>query len=371
MYVPLLNDRACVAPLRWLVYALVVAGLYILYRQLLPQPIPRIAYNKSAAASLFGDAPDLVRTIGRTGEFGPWCAAQIAKAGAPLCQVFVRPFSRPWVLVADFREAQDILGRRTVPVRGQDADFDKSTFITDSMRCLGEFHGTLRASTGGERFKRGRALVQDLMAPAFLYSVAGPIVHGKALQLVQLLETKMRLAGGRPFRVEADLDSVALDVMLHSSLGEAFDQTSLGPQLESISRMTTSDVQSGHVDEPVVFPEAPAGEFIAAVRSVPHVIEGSIASLAPRLTTWWWKKQSWYKNIFILKDQYIGVQTRKPSGYYRDWNVRSAIAQITRRVEQEAERQGCAPDHMMDIVADEASPPRLLLAWYVALTKST
>lgn len=360
----LLTESPWVAPLGYfLVHSLVLIGAFVVYRQLLlPQPIPGIAYNASAAASLLGDAPDMARAVKDTGEFGPWCAAQIVKAGAPLCQVFVRPFAKPWVLLADFREAQDILGRRTVPThKDEDADFDKSTFITDSMHVLGDFHGTLRASTRGSDFKRGRALIQDLMAPTFLQNVVGPTVHGKAMELVQLLETKMRLADGRPFRIEADLDSVALDVMLHLSFGGKFDQTSLGPQLDTVSGMTTSDIPDGYIDEPVTFPVTHAGAFIATVRSVPDVIESYIASVAPRLKLWWWKKQSWYKAISSLKNDYFRAQIRKALGHYRDGEVRSAVAHMMIRVEREAERQGCAPElsrHATDVVADEA---RILL----------
>lgn len=169
----------------YLVSSLLIIGLYGLYRQLLSKPLPGIPYNTLSASSLLGDGPDMARTVGATGEFGPWCAAHIAKAGAPLCQVFVRPFSRPWVLLADFREAHDILARRTAPAR--DADFDKSSFITNSMSCLGEFHAAMRASTREDGFRSNRALMQDLMAPKFLHGVIGPVVHGKGLELVRLL----------------------------------------------------------------------------------------------------------------------------------------------------------------------------------------
>ncbi|KAI0977564.1 hypothetical protein F4678DRAFT_455715 [Xylaria arbuscula] len=90
--------------------ALLVIGPYALYRHFLPKPLPGIPYN--AAASIVGDSLDMARTVAATGEFGPWCAAQIVKAGAPVCQVFVQPLAKPWVLVADYRESYDILARR-------------------------------------------------------------------------------------------------------------------------------------------------------------------------------------------------------------------------------------------------------------------
>ncbi|KAJ4347463.1 hypothetical protein N0V85_009763, partial [Neurospora sp. IMI 360204] len=93
-------------------------GLYSLYQWLLPKPIPGIAYNSQAAKSLLGDAPAMVKEVSATGEFRVWCAKQMKQMNSPLCQIFIRPFSKPWVLLADFREAKDILTRRK--------EFDKS-----------------------------------------------------------------------------------------------------------------------------------------------------------------------------------------------------------------------------------------------------
>ncbi|KAI1199823.1 hypothetical protein F5X97DRAFT_295498 [Nemania serpens] len=49
--------------------------VYLLYRRLLPKPIPGIPYNLEAAKQLFGDASDMFREVRVTGEFGVWCAA--------------------------------------------------------------------------------------------------------------------------------------------------------------------------------------------------------------------------------------------------------------------------------------------------------
>ncbi len=85
---------------------------YSLYRWLLPKPIPGIAYNPNATKSLLGDAPGMIKEVKLTGEFRVWCAKQVKLMNSPICQVFIRPFSKPWVLLADFRESKDILMRR-------------------------------------------------------------------------------------------------------------------------------------------------------------------------------------------------------------------------------------------------------------------
>ncbi|KAI1366774.1 cytochrome P450 [Xylaria arbuscula] len=335
----------------YVVPALLVIGLFALYRQLLPKPLPGIAYSASSASSLFGDAVDMARTVGATGEFGPWCASQVAKAGTPLYQVFVRPFAKPWILLADYPEAHDILARRTAPSR--DADFDKSSFLTDNMRCLGDFTAALRACPDTGRFRAKRALMQDLMAPSFLHGIMGPIVHAKGTELVGLLATKMRLAGGRPFDIRADLDCVAMDVMLQFAFATNFDETCLGPQIELVSGLAASDVPDGHIDDPVVFPEAPVGSFVASVRKAPGIVEALINSVLPQLNSWWWEKQSWYKEIFIQRNKVIGEQFQKAFRTYRGGEAQSAAEHMLMREEREAEKQGRAPELETNVLIEE------------------
>ncbi|KAI8630507.1 cytochrome P450 [Xylariaceae sp. FL1651] len=320
------------------VIALLFIGAYVLYRQSLPKPLPTIPFNAASAASVLGDGLDMARTVAATGEFGPWCAAQIEKVGAPICQVFVQPFAKPWVLVADYRESYDILARRTAPSR--DADFDKSSFITGNMSCLGEFHAAFMATKTGDAFRSHRALIQDLMTPSFLHGVMAPVVYGKALELVALLEAKMRLSGGRPFSARADLDCLAMDVMLYFAFGEYYNKTSLGPQTEIIANLTTADMPGGQIDEPVPFPEAPAGDFVDAVRAAPGVVEACINSLFPRLSLWWWQKQSWYKKIFSQRDHVLSEQFAKALEAYRGGKIHSGAEHMLMRAEREAEKQG-------------------------------
>ncbi|KAI1126735.1 cytochrome P450 [Nemania abortiva] len=347
----LVSGHPWTASLVYFIPALVVLGLYLLYRQLLPKPIPGIAYNAASAASIFGDGADMARTVGETGEFGPWCAAQIEKSGEAICQVFVQPLGKPWVLLADFHEAYDILSRRTAPSR--DADFDKSRFITENMNCLGDFHAAFRATTRGDHFRNNRALIQDLMTPTFLNGSMGPMVHEKGMQFVRLMEAKMRLAGGRPFDIRADIDRVALDVVLYFAFMEEFDESSLGPQVDLMSRLTPSDVPGGNIDAPVTFPEAPEGPLLNALRVAPSVVEHLMNSLFPRLNLWWWRKHSWYQKTFSDKYRVIRGQFKKALKNYHGGEVRSAAEHMLMREEREAERQGRAAELGSDILVDE------------------
>jgi hypothetical protein len=53
-------------------------------------------------------------------------------------QMFMRPLGKPWVVLTDFREAQDILTTRR-------DEFDRSSFTTEVFGpLLPEFHAVVR-----------------------------------------------------------------------------------------------------------------------------------------------------------------------------------------------------------------------------------
>ncbi|XWX00407.1 hypothetical protein V2A60_008427 [Cordyceps javanica] len=63
-----------------------------------------------------------------------------------------------------------------------------------------------------------------------------------SLRLIDLWRQKSRVAGGRPFDVNEDLDHSALDGMLSFVFDEQFEHTALGPQLEAVSKLDASTV---------------------------------------------------------------------------------------------------------------------------------
>jgi len=145
------------------VIGILAIAIYVAYRLALPKPIPGIPYNKEAVNSIFGDVPALVRAVSETNEIWRWLAAQAAKHNSPTVQVFAKPFAKPWVCVTDFREAQDIMVRRT-------EEFDKSSFVGDLfIGVLPDHHISKQSSD--PKFKANRMLIRDLVSPSFLNDV--------------------------------------------------------------------------------------------------------------------------------------------------------------------------------------------------------
>lgn len=96
-----------------LLSAVVLSVGYYLYRAALPKPIPGIPYNESSAKRILGDAMEAITYQKETGDMMQWITNQVLKHNQPVIQLFMRPFGKPWVVVSDFRETQDICVRRT------------------------------------------------------------------------------------------------------------------------------------------------------------------------------------------------------------------------------------------------------------------
>lgn len=80
--------------------------LFLLYRAALPKPIPGIPYNHASAKSPLGDIPGMMKYRKETRQTFMWMTEQCKQLNAPMIQLFVKPFSLPWVIVTDARECQ-------------------------------------------------------------------------------------------------------------------------------------------------------------------------------------------------------------------------------------------------------------------------
>lgn len=320
-----------------------VVTLYLLYQWLLPKPLLGIAYNEEATKSLWGDEPALARYLSANGEFSSWLGEQCLKLGSPVCQVFIHPFSMPWILVADFHEAQDILMRRT--------EFEKPQFLIDGLQALGDFHA--RYKTGDDAFRARRQLRQDLMAPKFLNTYFGPFSYSKGLDLVKLFELKSTLANGRPFRVREDFARAVLDMMLYHAFGETYDESALDPQLELLSKTTLSSITEGPIDEPVDFEEAPRSFFLELLHETAEIMERTTISPTPQLSFWWWTKQGWYKKIVAERHRVMSAQLRKAAENVRKGKIKSALDHMMMREQAAAIKQGREPRLISQNMSDE------------------
>ncbi|KAF3346041.1 Protein artemis [Verticillium dahliae VDG2] len=152
-----------ITPLVVTVLLLVPLTLYILQR-----PIPSIPHAPWAVLTT-----DLPALIAHPTTGFAYLKSLPTTHQTPLRQVWLKPFSRPYLLLADYREARDILTRRR--------EWDRSDY---SISILGgvapRHHINLKH---GPAWRYHRALLADTMAPAFLHAVAAPEIYRSATAL--------------------------------------------------------------------------------------------------------------------------------------------------------------------------------------------
>lgn len=243
---------------------------YFMYRAALPKPIPGIPYDKQAANRILGSVPDALRARQEDGVFS-FLAAQIVKHNSPVVQVFMRPFGKPWVIISDFREAQDIMVRRT-------REFDRSAFFGDFIvPLLSDMHAALPT---GDEWRAHRRLVADTMSAGFLQEVAGPQIYSSFLSTMDVWKEKMRLARGHPFKVSDDIFRGALDVIWAAAFGSEIGTSKT--QLQLLSQLDSIDIPQD-VDAAVAIPAARDPEAFEALITLTDSMEIPVNSPMPRL----------------------------------------------------------------------------------------
>jgi hypothetical protein len=143
--------------------AVIVVATYLAYRWALPKPIPGVPYDESARNSLFGNLPELLSMLRTTGRARPYFTAHVKKHQSALTQVWMGPLMKPVLILADFREAQDVLLRRT-------REFDHGPMGSAPFANVIPNHH-LAMTSADPRFKGNKELVRDLMTPNFLHEV--------------------------------------------------------------------------------------------------------------------------------------------------------------------------------------------------------
>ncbi|KAH8603176.1 cytochrome P450 [Bisporella sp. PMI_857] len=294
----------------------IIISLYLCYRWALPKPIPGIPYNKEAAGSLFGDIGPMVKRTAKTNELYDWMTAQNIKLQPPIIQLFIRPLGKPWVVITDFREAQDVLVRRT-------KEFDKSDWLGNVS---------------------GGVMPESVMGIGFLHNVAVPHIYNVYLDLLQLWQQKSRLAQGHPFAAAYDINRAALDAIWTIVFGADSSNSTTKTQLEFYSPIKAVDLPN-HKDAEVVLPRAPCPSAIQSIIAFTQSIETSLKSPVPRLAHWALRQTSAMKNAFSVKEEFIKEEIEKALQRFKgklekECDVRCAVDDILRREILLAEKEG-------------------------------
>lgn len=338
----------------WFTLACVFTWLLYKFSLLIPlRPLHGIPYNEEITHTIFGDLSNMWSEVSKSNDICAWLLRQTQKRDSPLYQVFIRPFSKPSVLLTDYWEASDIVLRRF-------REFDRTHFTHDVFSgVLPDHH--IHMPTG-PRWKAHRRLLQDLMTPKFLNNTAAPVIYDRALELLDLWDVKERLAAGRPFLAAEDIHNTALDAVLSFSFGGAFRHSATKPQLELLSTLC-AEVLNCHdtpLDRPAEFPQARHPESIKAILDITGAFEYTKASVSPRLMWFVISKTPRVRRALQIKDAFVlrELQGATHRLFRRDsdaddiW-VQSAVDLIVDREKTFAEREGRSPNFFGSTIRDE------------------
>lgn len=174
----------------------ILAASFWIYLKALPKPIAGIPHNRESAKKVLGDVPGALQWIYKNNAIFSWVVEQCRIHDSPVVQCFMRPFDKPWVIVSDFREAEDIMIRRT-------REFDRSFFFGDVF--VNVLRGNQVHMATGDGWRAHRRLMSDTMSTSFLKETVGPHIYATAALTVDLWGEKARLSKGRPFSASRDV----------------------------------------------------------------------------------------------------------------------------------------------------------------------
>jgi cytochrome P450 len=320
--------------------------LYFLYKAALPKPIPGIPYNQEAAGSILGDFSSFRRWHAERPELYNWIVSQSTKLNSPVIQVFMRPFCKPWVVLADFREADDIMARRT-------KEFGRADMFGDFFApLLPNSHIHLPM---GDEWRAHRRLIGDVLSPEFLGQVAGPQIFNTTVHLLGLWRVKSRLAQRRPFSVIEDVTHSALEVMWAVAFGSEVGATTA--QTEALSSNGLHHLPQDQ-DVHVEFPAKHTSPAFGAIVSLTTSVEIALSSPFPRPTYWLALKLfPRLRKAIHAKDRMIKERLDKAWEKFsqgRDFgHVQSAAELIVEREVAAARKENRKPQYDTPIIRDE------------------
>ncbi|KAJ6021663.1 cytochrome P450 monooxygenase [Penicillium herquei] len=330
---------------------LLLLFFYFIHRIILPRPIPGIPYNVASAGKVLGDLPAIRAHIASAngGTFITYVHDSMRSLNSPLIQIFLPPMSKPLLILGDFPEAHDILVRRN-------KDFDRSHTLGDLVWGVAPDHH-IHLKTNAV-WKSQRRLVQDLMTPSFLYTVAGPVIHKNVCNLIDLWRAKSKIAQEQSWHAASDINLMALDAVTAFAFGEGFNHNATNPTLEAVQRMSVEGGSTIQVtrDEPFAFPRGVVDEVLQATLDLTNTVEKMHGNPIPKLTWAYLVRRPKIRKAIQIKEKYMRHELSKGIKRLKESDapvVQSAMDQMIVRENILAEKDGRQPDYFSRVMIDE------------------
>ncbi|KAL4748736.1 hypothetical protein BDW72DRAFT_214565 [Aspergillus terricola var. indicus] len=320
---------------------------YILYRCLLPAPIPQIPYNVLSAKSVLGDIPALLSHLSAdpTHTFTTYATFLLRKLNSPLIQIFTSPICKPTLILGDYETAYSIFVHKT-------REFDRSPTVSYMLSGFIPQHHILRRTD--EKWKAQRRLILGAMSARYIYGVLSPVIERKVATLVELWRAKCRSAKGRPWSATDDVYILALEGIMAFSFGEGSGADSLGGRVECVRGWRLQD--KGARDQPVAFPEGDLNEVLRATLEVTRTMGELKGSLVPRLRWEIVRRKQRIKDAIMALEKNVqrelanAVETLHANKGYM---AASAVEHMVAHERDLAQKEGRRPDYFSRVMVDE------------------
>ncbi|KKY33983.1 putative cytochrome p450 [Diaporthe ampelina] len=297
-----------------------------------------------------GDVPEMLKHHQKYATPFTWMTAQAEKLNSPIVQIFMRPLSRPIVIVTDPREAQDVVLRRA-------KDFDRSMFFNDAFGGVLPNHHIIQPTN--QKFRQGRRLLADTMTTGFLNKVAAPSLHRHILKLMDLWRIKSKAAKGYAFWVAEDINHMALDSIWDVAFGSQL--LSIPTEIELLSSIPKFEMPAA-ADEPMVFPAPDYNSAVKSMKVITHTLDATVTSPMPKQTHWLismtpsYRRARAHKERLIrerLEDAKARLLGRGDHSAGEFAGITSAVDHMVRREAQAAAKEGRAPQYDSASARDE------------------
>lgn len=214
------------------------------------------------------------------------------KQQSPITQYFAGPFTKPVVIISDFREAKDLLLRRGKLL-------DHGTLNTGLW--FGAIpHHFVGMPSSDPKYAKSKNLSNDLMTPSFLHNVSRlsmhlvglsltelkvsiPASYQKTLNFINLWQLKAQIANEHPFIALEDFNFLTSDIICAAALGISDSDSDT---VKHSKRLQASNLPKGlpklrHQVYP--FPEYTASGLLEATHLIADSITGARTASMPKL----------------------------------------------------------------------------------------
>ncbi|RYP07819.1 hypothetical protein DL764_002274 [Monosporascus ibericus] len=321
--------------------------LALLISLAIPRRLRGIPYNGGITMWFLGDIPSMVSHIRRKPEMYTWLSAQNVKLGSPIVQVSVRPFAAPWVVVADFREAQDVLTRRT-------KTFDRATFIKNVFGTLIP-HGMITMKSDDPRLHTNKMLVRGFMAPTTLNEAIAPQLYKKTLQVMELWRVKAKLARGHPFEMTEDMANAAFDGIAGAVFSLDDVESIILAQIRLLSPLGSVPVPENDDAAAVHFPKAPMPPIADAIITLTDSIAVAFRSPLSGWHHWLLSQTPRMRKAYAIKEHMITQHLESAAKRLLEspGNITCLLDDLLQNELVAAAKEKRAPDYKSRAVYDE------------------